>query len=90
MEEIGGKIFQTPEEAGVPRLTEEEMAAIRAKFDEYNRQRAAGEWREHTQKLPGRFGGTDDLAGTEYEGWTRDASTGQWYDKDGRPVDDSK
>ncbi|WP_169813382.1 DUF6531 domain-containing protein [Nocardia vaccinii] len=50
--------------------------AVQAQFDECNHQRADGTVPEHSQLLPGRFDATDDLAGAEYEGWTREARNG--------------
>jgi hypothetical protein len=64
---IAGKIFSTPEEAGVTRPTEEELAHYRKLFDEaqerVDRLTEADYWKE----VPKRF--RDDLSGTEYEGW---------------------
>jgi hypothetical protein len=37
-EEIAGKIFSTPEEAGVSRPTDEELADARKQFDEFQEQ----------------------------------------------------
>ncbi|MGV9723549.1 hypothetical protein [Nocardia beijingensis] len=88
-EKFGGKIFYTKEEAEQLGLTlsAEEMAradAILAAFAETVRNAAPAP--EGT--VPPGFGGrfSDDLEGTEFEGWTRDAKTGQWFDKEGRPV----
>ncbi|MBH0776132.1 hypothetical protein [Nocardia bovistercoris] len=86
---IGGKIFYTAEETeqlGL-RPSAEEIARTEQMFAEWEeRKRAAGPAPEGT--IPAGFGGrfSDDLAGTEYEGWTRDPGTNQWYDKEGRPV----
>ncbi|MFG1797790.1 hypothetical protein [Nocardia sp. NPDC049149] len=87
--EVGGKIFYTAEEAKelgfMP--SPEEIArneAILAAFDQTIRE--TGPAPEGT--APG-FGGrfSDDLDGTEWEGWTQDA-TGQWFDQDGNPVNE--
>jgi hypothetical protein len=64
---IAGKIFSTPEEAGVTRPTEEEMAHARKLFDEAQERidelTEADLWTE----VPRKF--WDDTSGTEYEGW---------------------
>ena len=64
---IAGKIFSTPEEAGVTRPTEEELAQARKLFDEFqervDRVPEADRWKE----VPSKF--WDDTSGTEYEGW---------------------
>ena len=64
---IAGKIFSTPEEAGVTRPTAEELAEARKLFDEaqerVDRLTEADYWPE----VPKRF--WDDTSGTEYEGW---------------------
>ncbi|MGY1969730.1 hypothetical protein ACW9HH_36405 [Nocardia gipuzkoensis] len=87
-EEFGGKIFYTEEEAQERGLTlsPEEIARHEAIFEEFDKTiRANGPAPEGTS--PG-FGGrfSDDLEGTQFEGWTRDPNSGQWFDKDGRPV----
>ncbi|MGY1939691.1 hypothetical protein [Nocardia gipuzkoensis] len=87
-EKIGGKLFYTDEEAEKLGLvyTPEEYARNQAIFEQFDKDRAAaGPAPEGT--TPG-FGGrfSDDLEGTEFEGWTRDPGTGQWFDKDGNPV----
>jgi len=66
-EEIAGKIFSTPEEAGVTRPTDEELAEARKLFDEaqerIDRLTEADQWTEVSPKF------WDDTSGTEYEGW---------------------
>jgi hypothetical protein len=66
-EEIAGKIFSTPEEAGVTRPTDEELANARKQFDEFqgqiDRVPEADRWTEVSPKF------WDDTSGTEYEGW---------------------
>ncbi|MFQ6329660.1 hypothetical protein ACLMAL_26475 [Nocardia sp. CWNU-33] len=89
-DKIGGKLFYTDEEAEKLGMvyTAEERARNQAMFDQFDQARAAaGIAPEGTS--PG-FGGrfSDDLSGTEFEGWTRDPKTGQWLDKDGQPVDE--
>ncbi|WP_378732837.1 hypothetical protein [Nocardia brasiliensis] len=86
---VGGKIFYTAEEAAeegwMP--SAEEIARNQAILDQFQKDRAAaGPAPEGT--APG-FGGrfSNDLEGTEFEGWTLDTKTGQWFDKDGQPVD---
>jgi hypothetical protein len=64
---IAGKIFSTPEEAGVTPPTEEELAEARKLFDEgqerVDRLTEADHWPEVSPKF------WDDMSGTEYEGW---------------------
>ena len=90
---IGGKNVYTPEEAenlGLRMLTPEEIARDQAILDQFQKDRAAaGPAPEGTS--PG-FGGrfSDDLDGTEWEGWTLDPKTGQWRDQNGNPVEDGK
>ena len=66
-EEIAGKIFSTPEEAGVTRPTDEELANARKLFDEFQEQidrvPEADRWTEVSPKF------WNDTSGTEYEGW---------------------
>jgi hypothetical protein len=87
-EEFGGKIFYTEAEAEERGLmpSAEEIARNQAILDQFDQTiRASGPAPEGTS--PG-FGGrfSDDLEGTQFQGWTRDPQTGQWFDKDGRPV----
>jgi hypothetical protein len=91
-EKIGGKLFYTTEEAEELGLipSPEEIARNQAILDKFkNDRRNAPPAPEGTS--PG-FGGrfSDDLEGTEFEGWTRDPKTGQWFDKDGRPVSEGE
>ena len=64
---IAGKIFSTPEEAGVTPPTEEELAHARKLFDEAQERidqlTEADLWTE----VPSKF--WNDTSGTEYEGW---------------------
>jgi hypothetical protein len=64
---IAGKIFSTPEEAGVTPPTEEELAHARKLFDEAQERidqlTEADLWTEVSPKF------WDDTSGTEYEGW---------------------
>jgi len=64
---IAGKIFSTPEEAGVTPPTEEQLAEARKLFDEgqkrVDRLTEADHWTEVSPKF------WDDTSGTEYEGW---------------------
>jgi hypothetical protein len=66
-DEIAGKIFSTPEEAGVTRPTEEELANARKQFDEFQEQidrvPESDRWTEVSPKF------WNDTSGTEYEGW---------------------
>ena len=66
-EEIAGKIFSTPEEAGVTRPTDEELADARKLFDEFQEQvdrvPESDRWTEVSPKF------WNDTSGTEYEGW---------------------
>jgi hypothetical protein len=66
-EEIAGKIFSTPEEAGVTRPTDEELANARKQFDEFQEQidrvPDSDRWTEVSPKF------WNDTSGTEYEGW---------------------
>jgi hypothetical protein len=64
---IAGKIFSTPEEAGVTRPTDAEVAEARKLFDELqekiDRVPEAERWIEVSPKF------WDDTSGTEFEGW---------------------
>jgi hypothetical protein len=66
-EEIAGKIFSTPEEAGVTRPTAEELAEARKAFDEAQKRIDSLTDEERWTDVPRKF--WDDLSGTEYEGW---------------------
>lgn len=66
-ERIAGKIFSTPEEAGVTPPTEAELARARKLFDEAQEKidqlTEADLWPEVSSKF------WDDTSGTEFEGW---------------------
>jgi hypothetical protein len=66
-ERIAGKIFSTPEEAGVTRPTGAELVELRKLFDEaqerIDRLTEADRWTEVSPKF------WNDTSGTEYEGW---------------------
>jgi hypothetical protein len=64
---IAGKIFSTPEEAGVTRPTAEELAEARKLFDEAQQRVDNLTEADYWTEIPKRF--RDDLSGTEYEGW---------------------
>jgi hypothetical protein len=64
---MAGKTFSTPEEAGVTRPTDAELAHARKLFDELQEQidrvPESERWTEASPKF------WDDTSGTEYEGW---------------------
>ena len=64
---IAGKIFSTPEEAGVTPPSDAELAEARKLFDEaqerIDRLAEADQWTEASPKF------WNDTSGTEYEGW---------------------
>jgi hypothetical protein len=64
---MAGKTFSTPEEAGVTRPTEEELAHVRKLFDELQEQIDRVPESERWTEVPSKF--WDDTSGTEYEGW---------------------
>jgi hypothetical protein len=66
-EEIAGKIFSTPEEAGVTRPTEEELAQARKLFDEFQERVDRVPEKDRWTEVPSKF--WNDTSGTEYEGW---------------------
>ena len=66
-EEIAGKIFSTPEEAGVTRPTDAELAHARKLFDEFQEQIDRVPESERWTEVSSKF--WDDTSGTEYEGW---------------------
>ncbi|WP_405495636.1 hypothetical protein [Nocardia sp. NBC_00511] len=89
-EKFGGKLFYSAEESEQLGLvpSDEELAAADRMFEEFeNRRRTAPPAPDGT--TPG-FGGrfSNDHEGTEFEGWTRDPVTRQWYDQNGRLVPD--
>jgi len=64
---IAGKIFSTPEEAGVTRPTAEEIAHARKLFDEFQERIDNVPEEDRWTEVPKKF--WDDTSGTEYEGW---------------------
>lgn len=64
---IAGKIFSTPEEAGVTPPTEGELAHARKLFDEAQERIDNLTEEDHWTEVPKKF--WDDTSGTEYEGW---------------------
>ena len=64
---IAGKIFSTPEEAGITPPTEEEIARARKLFDEFQEQIERVPEEDRWTEVPRKF--WDDTSGTEYEGW---------------------
>lgn len=64
---IAGKIFSTPEEAGVTPPTEEELAAARKAFDEFQQEINAVAPEDRVREVSPKF--WDDTSGTEYENW---------------------
>jgi hypothetical protein len=63
--EIAGKIFSTPEEAGVTPPTEEELAVARKMFDEFQAKVDAVAPEDRVTDVSPKF--WDDTSGTEYE-----------------------
>ena len=63
--EIGGKIFSTPEEAGVTPPTEEELAHIQKQFDEFEEKINAVAPEDRVTEVSPKF--WDDISGTEYD-----------------------
>ena len=64
---IAGKIFSTPEEAGITPPTEAEIARARRLFDEFQDRVDRVPEEERWTEVPKKF--WDDTSGTEYEGW---------------------
>jgi hypothetical protein len=64
---IAGKIFSTPEEAGITPPTEEEIARARKLFDEFQEKIDRVPEEDRWTEVPRKF--WDDTSGTEYEGW---------------------
>ncbi|MFF0528359.1 hypothetical protein ACFYT3_08210 [Nocardia amikacinitolerans] len=87
---VGGKLFYTSEEAEELGLmpSAEEIARNQQILDQFNRtlRNAPPAPEEDTPGFGGRF--SDDLGGTEFEGWNQDPKTGKWFDKEGRPAYD--
>jgi hypothetical protein len=65
--EIAGKIFLTPEEAGVAPPTAAELARARRLFDEFQKEVDAVPEEDRPTEISPKF--WDDTSGTEYEGW---------------------
>jgi hypothetical protein len=64
---IAGKIFSTPEEAGITPPTEAEIARARKLFDEFQEKIDRVPEEDRWTEVPRKF--WDDTSGTEYEGW---------------------
>jgi hypothetical protein len=64
---IAGKIFSTPEEAGITPPTEEEIARARKLFDEFQEQIDRVPEEDRLKEVSSKF--WDDTSGTEYDGW---------------------
>jgi hypothetical protein len=64
---IAGKIFSTPEEAGITPPTEEEIARARKLFDEFQERIDRVPEEDRLKEVSSKF--WDDTSGTEYEGW---------------------
>jgi hypothetical protein len=64
---MAGKIFSTPEEAGITPPTEEEIARARKLFDEFQDKIDRVPEEDRWTEVPRKF--WDDTSGTEYEGW---------------------
>lgn len=64
-EKIAGKIFSTPEEAGVTPPTEAELARARRSFDEFQREVDAIAPEDRIKEISPKF--WDDISGTEYD-----------------------
>jgi hypothetical protein len=62
---IAGKIFSTPEEAGVTPPTEAELARARRQFDEFQQQIDAVAEEDRPTEVSPKF--WDDISGTEYD-----------------------
>ena len=67
--EVAGRIFSTPEEAGVTRPTDEEIAQARNLFDEFQEQIDRVPDEDIPTEVLSKF--FDDVSGTEYEGRPR-------------------
>jgi hypothetical protein len=64
-EKIAGKIFSTPEEAGVSPPTDAELARAREAFDQFQREVDAIAPEDKIQEISPKF--WDDISGTEYD-----------------------
>ena len=62
---IAGKIFSTPEEAGVTPPTEAELARARRLFDEFQQEIDAVAEEDRPTEVSPKF--WDDISGTEYD-----------------------
>jgi hypothetical protein len=62
---IAGKIFSTPEEAGVTPPTEAELARARRLFDEFQKKVDAVAEEDRPTEVSPKF--WDDISGTEYD-----------------------
>lgn len=67
--EVAGRIFSTPEEAGVTPPTEEEIARARQLFDEFQGQIDRVPEGDIPKEVSSKF--FDDVSGTKYEGRPR-------------------
>jgi hypothetical protein len=67
--EIAGKIFSTPEEAGITPPTEQEIARARRLFDEFQERIDRVPEEDRLKEVSSKF--FDDVSGTEYEGRPR-------------------
>jgi hypothetical protein len=67
--EVAGRIFSTPEEAGVTPPTEAEIAHARKLFDEFQEQIDRVPEADVPTEVSSKF--FDDVSGTEYEGRPR-------------------
>lgn len=64
-EKIAGKIFSTPEEAGVRPPTDVELARARKAFDQFQREVDAIAPEDKIKEISPKF--WDDISGTEYD-----------------------
>ncbi|BBX40295.1 hypothetical protein [Mycobacterium simiae] len=64
-EKIAGKIFSTPEEAGVSPPTDVELARAREAFDQFQREVDAIAPEDKIKEISPKF--WDDISGTEYD-----------------------
>ena len=62
---IAGKVFSTPEEAGVTPPTEEELERARKLFDEFEQKIKAVAPEDRVTEVSPKF--WDDVSGTEYD-----------------------
>jgi hypothetical protein len=67
--EVAGRIFSTPEEAGVTPPTDAEIAHARKLFDEFQEQIDRVPEEDIPTEVSSKF--FDDVSGTEYEGRPR-------------------